>query len=205
MTQVEIKVEHTKKELIKKLWKVYFTFSDSNLSSLRSNYKIHSFLADPCAGLTCGVLLFLIMELVKEERNFSDLQEALPNLQLSLMGLIVLYGVATFVNHLVQAVTAADFPRNHYGQIKRSSLTSAPQEMFSKEMVNTVEMGFWLVRFVESYNSVYEEAQKSVKEAKEETQLPFSKVTSQLIKFSRYFLKYVTTFEKLLKSALKNK
>ena len=75
--------------------------------------------------------------------------------------------------------------------------------MFSSGFVNTIEMAFWFVRFVENYENVYKTAIAAERMDGSEESL-FSKVTSNLIKFSRYLVKYITSFEKVLKSANKN-
>ena len=75
-------------------------------------------------------------------------------------------------------------------------------EMFSDGFVNSIEMAFWFVRFVENFESVYETAVAAERMDGSEESL-FSKVTSNLVKFSRYLVKYITSFEKVLKFANK--
>ena len=80
------------------------------------------------------------------------------------------------------------------------------KELFDPSLVNVIEMTFWFVRFVEYYESFYGEALEATsktEKSKEEKSSMIGRTTSGLIKFSRYMIKYVTSFDKLFKIAQK--
>lgn len=140
-------------------------------------------------------LVVIIMELVATDSNIIE------PLQWSLMGALVLYGMWIFIYHHIAFL----------GQHFQESRSDPMEPFFSPQLTNVVEMGFWFIAFVEFYNRFYEESILSAEEEQSTLRkddppqsLFFSSVTSKLMRFSRYLVKYFGTYEKLLKFALKS-
>jgi hypothetical protein len=80
--------------------------------------------------------------------------------------------------------------------------------MFNPAFANLIEMSYWFVKFEGDYQSLYDIAsEKSTITSKMDGDRQdvknkrwFSKDTGRLIKFARYFLKYVGSYQKLLES-----
>lgn len=132
--------------------------------------------------------------------GMQEIGEKLEPLQLGLMVALVLYGAWIFIYHHIAFL-------GHHLQEERSIPDPVGGPFFSPQLTNIVEMSFWFVAFVDFYNKMYNEAQDGEMLAKKKSDSPstfFSPVTSKLIRFSRYLVKYVGTFEKFLKFAFKS-
>ena len=73
--------------------------------------------------------------------------------------------------------------------------------MFNPVLNNVIEMAYWLVKFVGDYNALYKtiEEKNQHRNTNSPTSL-ISKTAATLIKFARYFLKYVDNYQKLAKA-----
>ena len=72
---------------------------------------------------------------------------------------------------------------------------------FNPALANLIEMSYWLIKFEGDFNKIYEEATGG-KLAKFLDVFPnrlFGQSSRTLLKFTRYFLKLFSSFEKLLK------
>ena len=84
--------------------------------------------------------------------------------------------------------------------------------MFSPALVNFVEMSHWFVKFVEYYDNLYKTAveiqEESINNIQEKDgdikdESLIWKTSSAMIKLTRFFVKYITSFEKLFKAVSK--
>ena len=68
---------------------------------------------------------------------------------------------------------------------------------------NLIEMAYSLVKFVQDYNSLHNSIQELHKKKNPKESL-IKKTTFSLIKFSRYLIKYMRNYQKLIKEVKAN-
>ena len=135
----------------------------------------------------------------------------LPPLQVGIMWFMVLYGLVRFLNMNFNAAFArgTSYDYDDYGDYAAAAATADKRQdkfesMFDPGLVNVVEMSYWVVKFVDHYHKLYQvldENQKELNSGKKKWF--FGNTASTLVQFSRFFLKYINSYEKLWKTMKK--